>query len=103
GQPCAGVRCDLPVHHPPDGELAALLCGRHLSHPHVRRVAATASIAVRPVGPALLDISENVRTRPLMSVTMPASVFTPVSEPVLARSQPAASSDWASRKRFDSV
>ncbi len=47
--------------------------------------AASASIAVRPVGPALLEINANVSTRPLASVTMPASALVPVNDPVLAR------------------
>ena len=41
-------------------------------------------------GPALLEMNENVSTRPLWSVTTPASALVPVSDPVLARSQPAA-------------
>ena len=59
-------------------------------HPHDRSVAASASSAVRPVGPASLEISANVSTRPLASVTMPASELVPVNDPVLARRKPAA-------------
>ncbi len=90
GEPGARGGREVPVHHAPDRE-PAFLGRRHEPHPHDRSVAARASIAVRPVGPALLDISENVSTRPLTSVTMPARVLIAVSEPVLARSQPAAS------------
>jgi hypothetical protein len=43
-----------------------------------------------------------VSTRPLMSVTTPASVFTPVSDPVLARNQPAEVWFWRT-KRYESV
>ena len=58
-------------------------------------MAASVSIAVRPVGPALLEMNANVITRPLASVTMHASGLVAVNYTVLARSQPAASKQWS--------
>ncbi len=64
----------------------------------------TRRVEVRPVGPASLDSSAKVSTRPLESVTMPTSELVPVNDPVLARSHPAdARPASVSRKRFDSV
>ena len=59
---------EAPVDGAPDGRR---LRRAHEPHPQERRVAASASIAVRPVGPALLEMNANVRTRPLASVTKP--------------------------------
>ena len=78
---------EVPVDGAADGDL------RGRAHGCTRTIAASAanaSIAVRPVGPALLEISANVSTRPLASVTMPPSELVPVSDPVLARSHPTA-------------
>ena len=58
---------------------------------------------MRPVGPALLEISANVSTRPLESVTMPTNELVPVNDPVLARSQPADARPASSRNRLDNV
>ena len=76
---------ESPVDRAADGEL-----GRwgHVPHPHDRRTAASASMAVRPVGPALLEINAKVSTRPLASVTIPTNELVPVNEPGL-RAQPA--------------
>ena len=73
-------RGERPVDGATDGRRRG---GAHAAHPQERRVAASASIAVRPVGPALFEISEKVSTRPLASVTMPASALVPVNEPGL--------------------
>ncbi len=65
---------------------------------------ASASITLRPFGPASLEMNAKVSTRPLRSVSTPAKELMAVSEPVLARSQPAG--PWsveASRKRSASV
>lgn len=74
----------VPVHRPTHCEPGPGF-GAHDRHPQERRVAANASSAVRPVGPASLDSNAKVSTRPLSSVTMPASELVPVSDPVLAR------------------
>ncbi|CKT60544.1 Uncharacterised protein [Mycobacterium tuberculosis] len=65
---------------------------------------ARASIALRPLGPASLEMNAKVSTRPLRSVSTPTSELIAVSEPVLARNHPAG--PWsvaASRKRSPSV
>jgi len=80
------VAGELPVDSPPDGQLRWVA---HAPQPQVRRVPASASMANRPVGPASLEMKAKVSTRPLASVTMPASELIAVSDPVLARSHPA--------------
>ena len=72
---------ESPVDGAADGHLA---CRAHGPHPHDRSTAASASREVRPVGPASLESSAKVSTRPLASVTMPASELVAVNDPVLA-------------------
>ena len=75
-----------------------------IAHPHDHSVAASASIALRPVGPALLEMNAKVSTRPLLSVTTPASALVRGQRAGLG-AQPAgrALAGGGSRKRLASV
>ena len=89
GPACAPtVAANSPVDGAADGRACDLVrcsCAAP-ARPQRRRPARRSRCG--PSGPASLEISANVSTRPLASVTMPASELVPVSDPVLARSQP---------------
>ena len=63
GQPVADRGRESPVDRAADGQLGR---GGHDPHPHDHSVVARASIAVRPVGPASLEMNAKVSTRPLL-------------------------------------
>src|SRR6185312_2019295 len=85
GQPPADRGRELPVDR---GAQSQLRRRRH-EHPQNQSRVASASITLRPFGPASLETNAKVSTRPLRSVSTPASALMLVSEPVLARNQPA--------------